>query len=156
MMKYKEQGFTLIELMIVVAIIGILAAVAIPAYNDYIKKSKVSEASQLFSGAKTELGTYVADVGNFPVTEGDGGWGKLPSVVYKGSYVSPMTYEQLESGASALVKATLLGFEEGKNVIAWKWSDTDGDGSYDKWSCKNVDSGATTVDAKYLPKPCRE
>jgi len=62
----KQQGFTLIELMIVVAIIDILAAVAIPAYTDYIKRGKVSEAVQLTGGLKTPVEEYYASTGGFP------------------------------------------------------------------------------------------
>ena len=66
MMKKTQKGFTLIELMIVVAIIGILAAVAIPAYQDYIARAQASEAVTLLGGAKTPLAEYYADNGAFP------------------------------------------------------------------------------------------
>lgn len=62
-MKKVQQGFTLIELMIVVAIIGILAAVAIPAYQDYTVKAKLSELTSLTSPARTAIGVYCNDVG---------------------------------------------------------------------------------------------
>ena len=64
-MKRVQQGFTLIELMIVVAIIGILAAVAIPAYQDYTIKAKVQEATSLVSPAMTGLGVWCSENGDF-------------------------------------------------------------------------------------------
>ena len=63
----KQQGFTLIELMIVVAIIGILAAIAIPAYQDYTIRAQVSEGLSLASGAKAAVSEYYMDSGDFPI-----------------------------------------------------------------------------------------
>ena len=65
-MKQLQKGFTLIELMIVVAIIGILAAVAIPAYQDYIGRAQMSEPITLMGGAKTPLAEYFGDKGIVP------------------------------------------------------------------------------------------
>ncbi len=64
----KQQGFTLIELMIVVAIIGILAAIAIPAYQDYTIRAQVSEGLSLAGGAKAAVSEYTMDVGRYPTT----------------------------------------------------------------------------------------
>ncbi|MFZ5555418.1 MAG: pilin [Pseudomonadota bacterium] len=69
-MKAIQKGFTLIELMIVVAIIGILAAVAIPAYQDYTARAQVTEAVNLMSGGKTPLAEWYADKGTWPTTAG--------------------------------------------------------------------------------------
>ncbi|VDY05994.1 protein of unknown function [Thiomonas sp. Bio17B3] len=66
MKKQLQQGFTLIELMIVVAIIGILAAIAIPAYQDYTIRAQVSEGLSLADGAKTALAEYYTNTGAFP------------------------------------------------------------------------------------------
>lgn len=64
MVRSDKKGFTLIELMIVVAIIGILAAIAIPAYSDYTKKAKVSEVSNALGAAMSGLNAYVSDHGS--------------------------------------------------------------------------------------------
>ena len=70
---HKQQGFTLIELMIVVAIIGILAAVAIPAYQDYTVRAQVTEGLSLASGAKTAVSEYWASNGSLPTDNATAG-----------------------------------------------------------------------------------
>jgi type IV pilus assembly protein PilA len=75
----KEKGFTLIELMIVVAIIGILAAIAIPAYTDYSNKATFSEAVLLTSKLKTEVALAMQVNGPADLTPLDGGWKNIPA-----------------------------------------------------------------------------
>src|SRR2546429_2191856 len=65
-MKRIQQGFTLIELMIVVAIVGILAAIALPAYQDYVIRSKMSEGEAAIAACKTSVQEYASSHGNFP------------------------------------------------------------------------------------------
>jgi type IV pilus assembly protein PilA len=73
-MKRVQQGFTLIELMIVVAIVGILAAIALPAYQDYVVRSKMSEAEAAIAACKTSVAEYTSThAGNLPVGVSDAG-----------------------------------------------------------------------------------
>src|ERR1700676_1276688 len=71
MLKQGQKGFTLIELMIVVAIIGILAAIAIPAYQNYTIRAQVTEGLTLADGWKTEIAEYYANTGNWPASIGN-------------------------------------------------------------------------------------
>src|ERR1700736_5232245 len=68
-MKRVQQGFTLIELMIVVAIVGILAAIALPAYQDYVIRSKMSEAIAAMAACKTSISEYASSHAAFPADE---------------------------------------------------------------------------------------
>src|SRR6266487_6663546 len=79
-MKRLQQGFTLIELMIVVAIVGILAAIAIPAYQDYVARSKVSEAMAALGACKTSVTEYIqVNAGSTPATLATSGCGSVSS-----------------------------------------------------------------------------
>lgn len=80
-MKNVQKGFTLIELMIVVAIIGILAAVAIPAYQDYTVRAKVSEGLQLASAAKVGVAEYYQSVGTIPTSNTQAGVATSTSIL---------------------------------------------------------------------------
>jgi len=88
-MKALQKGFTLIELMIVVAIIGILAAIALPAYQDYTIRAQVGEGFTVIDGMKTDMTEYWSNEGACPVQEETPGFGAATD--YKGNYVNNVT-----------------------------------------------------------------
>ncbi len=141
-MKKMQQGFTLIELMIVVAIIGILAAIAIPAYSDYIARSQATEAVTLMSGAKTPVAEYFADKGSWPTGA------SFNEVVtqQEGKYVETLT--GAAGGLGFLVTATMDTTGVSSLISGLSVELTTADGNM--WTCR-----AGTVDAKYLPAACR-
>lgn len=154
MIKYKQEGFTLIELMIVVAIIGILAAVAIPAYQDYIKKSKVSEANTLYDGFKTEIMNIYSDKGNYPTSAEL----QAAGLIFKGTYVTATYNDGMATAGTPQVCFQVVGFDTGKDSIGWKYMEDATDTATPKrkiWDCKAANSGCTTIDGKYLPKNCK-
>ncbi|EMT0214495.1 pilin [Neisseria gonorrhoeae] len=85
-MNTLQKGFTLIELMIVIAIVGILAAVALPAYQDYTARAQVSEAILLAEGQKSAVTEYYLNHGIWPKNNGDAGVASSPTDI-KGKYV---------------------------------------------------------------------
>jgi type IV pilus assembly protein PilA len=85
-MKSIQKGFTLIELMIVVAIIAILAAIALSQYQDYVIRSQVSEGSSLADGVKTAVAEFYQNKGNFPTTNNSAGLAAMASI--SGNYVN--------------------------------------------------------------------
>src|SRR5580692_2062117 len=101
-MNKIQKGFTLIELMIVVAIIAILAAIAIPAYQDYVIRSQVSEGSSLAEGSKTALAEFYSNKGYFPANNVSAGVATATSIV--GNYVQSVTV----SGSTATGTITVL------------------------------------------------
>ncbi len=144
MKRSIQKGFTLIELMIVVAIIGILAAVALPAYQDYTTRAKVSEVVLAASGARTAISEYVAASGAFPLDA------SAASIADQSSkYVSAIVYTG--SASQGIVTVTARGDTNitGKQVQLVGTSST---GGVVTWVCG---PGVTAMDTKYLPASCR-
>jgi len=138
-----QKGFTLIELMIVVAIIGILAAVAIPAYQDYIARAQVSEAVSLTSSGKTPLAEYFADKGQWPSTASD------VMGMTSGKYVSTVTIVAGSNATSAIsLEARIKDVGVNVAITGTTLILTSADGK--SWDCTTG-----TLIAKYRPAACR-
>jgi len=150
-MKNMQKGFTLIELMIVVAIIAILAAIAIPAYQDYLVRSQVSEGATLTDGAKTAVAEYYANHGNFPPNNASAGLPSNASSI-SGKYVSSVDAGTTKPG---VIIAVFSGPSASAKIQGLKFglSAVDNGGSIN-WSCTNTTY--TTVATKYLPSSCRK
>ncbi|MBH5844528.1 pilin [Neisseria meningitidis] len=160
-MNTLQKGFTLIELMIVIAIVGILAAVALPAYQDYTARAQVSEAILLAEGQKSAVTEYYLNHGEWPSNNTSAG--VATSTDIKGKYVKEVKV------ANGVITATMLSSGvnneiKGKKLSLWAKRQ---DGSV-KWFCGQpvtraatdadvtADSGNDKIDTKHLPSTCRD
>ncbi|MBH6676841.1 pilin [Neisseria meningitidis] len=163
-MNTLQKGFTLIELMIVIAIVGILAAVALPAYQDYTARAQVSEAILLAEGQKSAVTEYYLNHGEWPANNSSAGVATSSKI--KGKYVKEV---EVKNG---VVTATMLSSGvnneiKGKKLSLWAKRQ---DGSV-KWFCgqpvtrnaNNADdvaaataNGNGKIDTKHLPSTCRD
>ncbi|ENW2073494.1 pilin, partial [Neisseria gonorrhoeae] len=127
-MNTLQKGFTLIELMIVIAIVGILAAVALPAYQDYTARAQVSEAILLAEGQKSAVTEYYLNNGEWPANNGDAGVASSDKI--KGKYVQSVT---VAKGVVTAQMASTGVNKEIKDKRLSLWAKRE-DGSV-KWFC---------------------
>jgi type IV pilus assembly protein PilA len=145
-MKKLQQGFTLIELMIVVAIIGILAAVAIPAYSDYTVRAKVTEGVGMAAAAKTAISEYRLSKGTMPTGAGTAGISNTIS----SPFVRSLKVGTIAGAGQIIVTFTVTANPaiNGK-IVNYNGTYTN---STVRWTCS---SASNTIASKYLPSACR-
>ena len=146
-MKSVQKGFTLIELMIVVAIIAILAAIAIPQYQNYVTKSQFSESQTIADGLKTPIVEYYNQSGQCP-DNGTGGIAQAAS--YTGKYVEKVETSKGDAPCTITVtfKSTAGSVSKPLSGATVTFTGKDNGGSF-SWQC------ASGIDAKYKPQACQ-
>ena len=142
-MQKEQQGFTLIELMIVVAIIGILAAIAIPAYQDYTIRAQISEGLTLSAGAKTAVSEYYVEHGTWPTDNDEAGLADKHDII--GNYTEHVEVEDN-------VIEIKFGYDVHEKIMDEKIELTAvNNGGSISWTC----ASAGTIQANHLPASCR-
>lgn len=155
----NQKGFTLIELMIVIAIIAILAAIALPAYSNYVAKSQVTEAISLANSFKTPVSLFVTEEGACPLASDAGFSEKNNGAENLGQFVKTVAFSTNNTGGGCVITATMSDkgvngkVKNGSIVLtssAPTLTNTDNDTGVTKWTCT-----ATNIPTSMLPKSCK-
>ncbi len=154
-MKKVQQGFTLIELMIVVAIIGILAAIAIPAYQDYTIRSKVTELVNAAGVCKTGVAEYYQSKGVMPASTAEAGCTETGTANSSPPSVAAGGIIQVDAAGTLATQLTAnasgVAFLYNPMCSGAACAANGSSGALTEWDCKT----GTLVKAKYLPAACR-
>ncbi|HGP4561070.1 TPA: pilin [Neisseria meningitidis] len=163
-MNTLQKGFTLIELMIVIAIVGILAAVALPAYQDYTARAQVSEAILLAEGQKSAVTEYYLNHGEWPGNNTSAGVASSSTI--KGKYVEKVevkngvvTATMLSSGVNKEIKGRKLSLWAKRQAGSVKWfcgQPVTRNAAAKDDAVAAAGTGTDKIDTKHLPSTCRD
>ncbi|EMS4374035.1 pilin [Neisseria gonorrhoeae] len=163
-MNTLQKGFTLIELMIVIAIVGILAAVALPAYQDYTARAQVSEAILLAEGQKSAVTEYYLNNGKWPADNGAAGVASASKII--GKYVKEVkvengvvTAQMASTGVNNEIKGKKLSLWAKRQAGSVKWfcgQPVTRNDAADNDDVAKDDAAGNAIETKHLPSTCRD